>query len=225
MITVIILSHFKERESHLKQIVDNLMSGTVKPKEIVIFIDNPQIEFDDDTVTIIHSDKNFLPRIRFALGTYFDTEYCFFIDDDLSVREKTLENFLSYAKPDTILGYQGSILGDTPIPYANDTPIRRGDRLIEVDIILRTYFVPSKLLTLGLQLQTLHPELPRVSLDDVYLSLGNKYLNKGKNMVIPVSENSDLIELGELGVGQSHGGEHYKNRNLVCRTLMDIYKE
>ena len=134
-----------------------------------------------------------------------------------------MENFLNYTQSDTILGYQGSILGDTPTPYANDTPVRRGDKLVEVDIILRTYFVPTELLIWGLRLQALHPELPRISSDDVYLSLGNKYLNGGKNIVIPVDGDADLKELGECGVGQSHEGMHYKNRNLVCRFLMDRY--
>ena len=36
MITTIILAHYKERERHLKTIVNDLMSGTVKPKQIKI---------------------------------------------------------------------------------------------------------------------------------------------------------------------------------------------
>ena len=134
-----------------------------------------------------------------------------------------MENFLDHADSETILGYQGSILGDTPTPYANDTPIRRGDKLVEVDIVLRTYFVPTGRLMAGLKLQILNPDLPRKSLDDVYLSLGNKYLEGGKNIVIPVDGESDLSELGECGVGQSYDGMHYKNRNEVCRKLMDKY--
>lgn len=221
-VTVILLAHYREREDHLGRIVNDLMAGTVKPSEIVLFIDNPEIKFEDSRATIIRADKGFLPKIRFALGSYFDTDYCFFIDDDLNVRQKTLENFLRYASSETILGYQGSILGNTPTPYANDTSIKRGDKLIEVDIILRTYFVPTGLLGFGLKIQSLHPELPRKSLDDVYLSLGNKYLNRGKNLVIPVND-ADLIELGECGIGQSYDGMHYANRNQVCRKLMDIY--
>ena len=43
MITVFILAHFKEREKNLKRIVDDLMAGTVKPEEIIIFIENMNI--------------------------------------------------------------------------------------------------------------------------------------------------------------------------------------
>ena len=222
-ITAIILSHFKEREGNLKRIVDDLLAGTVVPNEIVIFIDNPDIVYKDDRATIIRSSKNFLPKIRFALGTYFDTEYCFFIDDDLTVRSKTLENFLDHCESDSILGLEGSILGKGDKPYSNDRSINRGNEEIEVDIIIRTYFVPTKLLVGGLKLQALHPDLPKKSLDDVYLCLGNNYLNEEANIVIPVDKDSDLTELDEGGVRQSGSGEHYENRNKVCRFLMDTY--
>jgi len=130
--TAIILAHYKQREKNLKRIIDDLLAGTVVPDEIVVFIDEPKIEFKDERVTIIRSDKPFLPKIRFALGSYFDTDYCFFIDDDLSVRGKTLENFVYYATkyPGAILGLEGSILGNTQTPYGNDTSITRGDRVV-----------------------------------------------------------------------------------------------
>jgi hypothetical protein len=218
-ITAIILSHYKERESNLKRIIDDLLAGTVAPDKIVVFIDNPEINYDDDRVTVIKSTKSFLPHIRFALGLVSDTDYCFFIDDDLTVRNKTLENFAFFAHPQAILGLEGSVLGKTDNPYTDDTPIKRGNEARPVDIIIRTYFVPTKLLLYGFALKLKYPKLPKVSLDDIFLCLGNKYFNKGSNYVIPVTEESDLTELDEAGVGQSHGEDHYRNRNLVCRFL------
>jgi len=226
MITAIILAHYKEREKNLSIIVDQLLAGSVKPSQIVIFIDNPEIKYQDDRATIVTSTTSFLPKIRFALGSYFDTKYCFFIDDDLVVKPRTLENFMDYASENKILGLEGSILGNTPNPYADDECINRGQFKVpgEVDIIIRTYFVPTKLITAGLRLQAMYPELPRVSLDDVYLCLGNKYLNNKKNIVIPVEGDSNLGELFDGGVGQSREGIHYENRNKVCRFLMDRYE-
>lgn len=225
-ITAIILSHYKERQNNLPRIIEDLLSGTVKPDEIVVFIDNPEIEFEDDRVTIIRASKSFLPRIRFVLGMYFDSDYCFFIDDDLTVRSKTLENFAYHAiaNPGAILGLEGSILGDTDNPYADDTPVNRGGKLIPVDIIIRTYFVPVSVLRFGVEIQQEYPELPQESLDDVYLCLGNLFINKGFNFVIPVDKDSDLTELDEAGVGQSRSGKHYENRNYVCRYLMEEYE-
>mgnify|MGYP001574766902 CR=1 FL=1 len=224
-ITSIILSHYQERENNLKRIIDDLLAGTIKPEEIIVFIDNPAITFEDSRVTIIRSSKNFLPMIRFILGSMVTTDYCFFIDDDLSVKSETLENFVRYAKsiPDAILGLEGSILGTTQTPYSNDTPLKRGSKLQEVDIVIRTYWVPQHNVLVGFDMQNLYPNLPRKSLDDVYLCLGNKYLNDSLNYVIPVDEESDLVELPDGGVGQSLTEDHYKNRNEVCRKLMDIY--
>lgn len=226
-ISAIILSHFKEREGNLKRIVDDLLGGTIKPQKIIIFIDNPQIQYVDDRVTIIRSDTQFKPNIRFAIGAVQETDYCFFIDDDLSVGKETLENFVNEAEeyPDSILGYEGSILGHTDTPYSNDQCINRGLIYCPVDIIIRTYFCPTRSLMPGLYLRAKYPELPKESLDDVFLSLGNKYLNKVENRVISIlSAQADLQELPDGGVGQSYGGSHYENRNKVCRFLMDIYE-
>lgn len=226
MITAIILAHYKQREANLKRIVDDLMAGSVVPQEICVFIDNPEIDFWDDRATVIRSNNNFLPRIRFALGSYFDSEYCFFIDDDLSVKHKTLENLVNNVfDSSAIYGLQGSILGNTNNPYADDTSIKRSGREkpIEVDIVLRTYFVPRSAMSYGLQLQAKYTDLPSISLDDVYLCLGNKYLGHNHNYVIGVDADSDMSEIGDAGVGQSFSGLHYENRNKVCRFLMDQY--
>lgn len=228
-ITSIILSHYKERENNLKRIVDDLTGGTVVPDEIIVFIDDRKILFLDDRTTIIQSSKSFLPIIRFALGTVSDTDYCFFMDDDLSVGKKTLENFVSYAEgvPNSILGLEGSILANNDRPYTNDTPVKRREveGLWPVDILIRTYFVPTRSLLAGLQLRIMYPDLPKTSLDDIFLCLGNKYLNECSNFVIPVDAESNLIELPEGGVGQAYDGSHYENRNKVCRFLMDKYNK
>lgn len=226
-ITAILLSHYKERESNLKRMIDDLLSGTIKPEKIIVFIDNPEIFFTDDRVTMITSSKSFLPIIRFAIGTGCDTDYCFFIDDDMTVRKKTLENLVDYAEkyPHIILGFEGSILGYTETPYSNDMSIKRDKHssAFPVDIIIRTYFVPRHSLMAGLLIRSEYPFLPLTSLDDVFLCLGNKYINNKENYVIPIDEETDLTELPDGGVGQSLTEDHYKNRNLVCRILMDKY--
>lgn len=226
-ITAILLAHYKQRQSNLKRIVDDLLAGTVRPETVCIFVDDPEIDFSDDRVTIIRSDHSFLPRIRFSLGSYFESDYCFFVDDDLTVNPKTLENLVEFSKkindPRAILGMRGSILGDTPTPYANDVSIKSASELTEVDIVLRTYFVPRLSMFAGSWMQAEHPDLPSVSLDDVYLCLGNKYLNGGKNYVIPIDQETSTRDLPEEGVGQSVAGLHYENRNKVTRYLKDYY--
>lgn len=226
-ISSIILAHYKERENNLKWIVDDLMEGTIVPQKVIVFIDNPDITFTDDRVVAIRSSESFFPIIRFALGTISGTDYCFFLDDDLTVRKKTLENLLFYAEkyPKSILGLEGSILGQGDAPYSNDISKRRGNysEPFPVDILIRTYFVPTVSLMAGLLLRAEYLFLPQTSLDDVFLCLGNKYINGRENYVIPINEETDLIELSDGGVGQSLSENHYKNRNMVCRMLMDRY--
>ena len=84
--------------------------------------------------------------------------------------------------------------------------------------------MPVYLLIKGMELRLGYLEFPNESLDDVLLCLGNKYLSHGKNWVIPVDKETDLVELPDGGVGQSFNVEHYGNRNKVCRVLMDIYE-
>lgn len=219
-ITSIILSHYKEREDNLKRIVDDLLSGTVKPDQIMVIIDNPKIKYEDKRVVIIKSNKTFMPIIRFSIGSICDTDYCFFIDDDLSVREKTLENFIKYADEDTILGLEGNILNQSINPYTTGETVNRGnyDKPKQVDIIIRTYFVPRVILAQSILLRADYPELPQKSVDDIFLCLSNKF---GKQLVIPVNNETDVIELPEGGVGQCYSGEHYKNRDEVCKELME----
>lgn len=204
-----------------------MLGGTLVPDQIVVFIDNPDIDYTDDRVTIVRSTDSFLPKIRFALGTYFDTDYCFFIDDDLSVRTRTLENLTQHAVkyPSAILGFEGSLLNrETANPYTDDRCVNRSFGVKQVDVLIRTYFAPTSKLIYGLQLQHLNRELPKKSLDDVYLCLGNKFLGGGENIAIPVDQQNDLIELDEGGVRQSGSGHHYNNRNIVCRYLLETYE-
>jgi hypothetical protein len=216
-ITAIILAHYKERETNLKRMVDDFLVGAVKPNEIIIFIDNPEIKFKDNRATIIRSSRSFLPNIRFALGLVTGADYCFFIDDDLTVRKETLANLQYYATqyPDRILGFEGCLLDDSSeAPYSNAKSFNRGDKYQAVDIVIRTYFVPLKALAHGFVLRHNRPELPKESLDDVFLCMGY-----GHCAIVPVTELSDLTELTEGGVGQSYTSVHYQNRNIVCNEI------
>jgi len=215
-ITAIILSHYKEREGNLKRIVDDLLAGTVKPSKIIIIIDNPDIKYEDERATIISSDKTFLPIIRFAIGSICDTDYCFFIDDDIGVRSNTLYNFTQYADEDVVLGLEGNRLAEGNNPYTKGETFNRNDygSWVDVDIIIRTYFVSPKICGQAIRLFSLYKDLPRKNVDDVYLCLSSQH-----NYIIPVNEQTDITELGECGVGQSYDGEHYKNRDLVCKEL------
>lgn len=222
-ITAIILSHYKEREQNLKRIVDDLCSSTIKPNDIIIFIDNPDINYVDNRCTIIKSSRSFLPIIRFAIGMVADSDYCLFIDDDMTVSKKTVENFMKYADDYGIIGIEGSILGRGDAPYTNDTPIRNVTKPVSVDVIIRMYFVATDLLINCFRAYLNHPDFPRKSLDDIYLCLGNGVYSLETPWVIPTDKDSAVTNLDEGGVGQSYSSYHYANRNEVCKKLLEEY--
>ncbi len=218
-----ILSHYKEREQNITKIIESLISGSVKPDQIIVFNDNPEIDYYNYYATCINCASTMPVFSRFSLGSCLDADRILYIDDDLSVGPKTLENFIKYANkyPDYLLGLEGNILSQTSDnPYTDGLSVDRGNKEQEVDIIIRTYFVNSLSLAQAIYTRELFKDqLPKKSVDDVILCMSNKYQYSGKNLVIPVNEKSDVIELNSAGVGQCTNPEHYINRNLACKIL------
>ena len=161
---------------------------------------------------------------RFSLGSGLNVDRILYIDDDLAVGSKTLENFIKYANkyPDCLLGLEGNILNKaSDNPYTDGLTVDRGNKEVEVDIIIRTYFATTQSLAQAIYTRELFKEqLPKKSVDDIILCMSNKYQYSGQNIVIPVDKDSDVVELNPQGVGQCTDPEHYINRNLACRILL-----
>ena len=222
-ISAIILAHEKAREGNIKKIVDSLISGTETPQGIVVFIDNPNIEYQDSRVTVVKSNKGYPVIIRFALGLCEDADRILMIDDDLMVGPKTIENFVKYANkyPEHLLGLEGNILGEDEVePYTLGESVDRGSHVRSVDVLIRTYFVtPMHLLQALWTKELFKNQLPERSIDDIILCMSNKYEYSGQNIVIPIDKDSDVIELDSKGVGQCLDINHYINRNIACNLL------
>lgn len=222
--TAIILSHYKEREDNLNTIVKDLKNGSVVPEKIIVICDNPDVLISPHLdVDIVRFENSVLPIVRFAIGAIQNTTHCLFVDDDMTIGKDTLKEFYSFAKnnPKSILGFEGNINGQE---YTDGNSIEKVKNKMEVDIIIRMYFVPVSSLPFGLQLRSWYPDLPKISLDDVFLCLGNKYIGKRKNIVIPSKPNSLPKELPTGDKGQSLSPKHYINRNIVCRFLKQRYE-
>lgn len=222
-IATIILTHYPERANNLKRIIGDLQTGTVVPDKIYVWNDCPNMK-RDPRVHWIESSQDLPVSRRFALGMLTGCDYCFFIDDDLTVNKQTLENFVTYAemRPNAILGVEGNINAYDPNPYTKGGTIYRGEVLVQVDIIIRTYFVPTKALPY-LFLMRLKYNFPEQSIDDVALCLGYKYEGKGECWVIPVTPETDVKEIDDGKVGQCMKPGHYENRDYVCKYLFDAY--
>jgi len=222
--TAIILSHYKERQSNLIKIITDLRNGSIKPDKIIVICDNPDILIPSfPFVEVVRFGTPVLPIIRFAIGSIQETTHCLFVDDDMTVGKDTLKQFLRFAKknPKSILGFEGNINGEG---YTDGISVEKVKNNTEVDIIIRMYFVPISVLSYGLQLRSWYPELPKTSLDDIFLCLGHKYIGNGENIVIPSTPSSIPKELPMGNRGQCLSPTHYENRNIVCSFLKQKYE-
>jgi hypothetical protein len=163
---------------------------------------------------------------RFSLALISECEKCFFLDDDLLPGRLTLKVLNEYSKayPDSIIGLNGVKLGKPPTPYTSGVDIHKPSEIKEVDILSRISLAPTKALTPALYLRSNNPHtLNGRSIDDILLSLGNKYLLGGKNYVIPSDEFTMYKELPYYDTGLSQEESHYNERNLACLLLMNNY--
>lgn len=217
-----ILLHYKDRDQpNAPVIVKNLKSQVDK---LLIFIDNPEIEFNDSDCIILRSSHPFPVIARNAIGSLLDTDYVFFQDSDLSVEKNTIEYMMSYTHsyPQSVLGFEGSIMSDTPRPYTEGITINRGDKLVPVDMLIRTWLIPRRVVGMAINLYLNNRGvIPDRYVDDILFCLGNRYGFKEQNYALPIKENCGVIELGEKGDGQSTSTTHYKVRDQVCRYLMN----
>lgn len=223
IVAAIILVHYKERLKNLKKIVKDLQMGSIAPDKIYVWNDNPELTVNHPGVICINSPQ--MPvSCRFALGMLTNSDYCFFIDDDMTVSRDTIQELTIYAdmRPNAILGFEGNILTDGERPYTSGTSINAGETLIEVDVIIRSYYVPTKALPYLFLMKSKHG-ISDANADDICLCLGWKNEGHGEVWVIPSQETTKVLEIEDGGVGQCRSPEHYIKRDNVCKLIRSKY--
>lgn len=108
----VILNSFK-RQQFLKEQIECINNQTIKPKEIMIWNNNPDIEIKIENTTTANSNKNFGVWARFAYALNAKTEYVCIFDDDTVPGNKWLENC-----HETIKNHEG-LLGTIGLIFEN----------------------------------------------------------------------------------------------------------
>lgn len=223
-ISALILLHYKERdEKNAPIIINALKNGTRVPENIVVFIDNPEINFEDSDITIIRSNTPFPVTARNAIPTLFDTDYVFLQDSDLCVEKRTIEYLANNAEdyPNSVIGFEGSRMGPIEFPYTKGEVIDRGDKIEPVDMLIRTWFAPTKVVGMSINLYLNNKgAIPNKYVDDILICLGNRLGYREQNYVLPIVKDAGVVEIGENGVAQCYSTTHYKIRDQVCRYLL-----
>ena len=229
-ITAVLLAHFPERKDHIETIVTDLQSGTIKPDEIILFVDNEDLELEFlnlKDVTIIRSDTPFPVSARMHAASFASSSHVFLMDCDQTVEKGTLEHLakISKEKPYSVLGFEGSRLRDVENPYTDGITINKGKELILADMVIRSWFCAKPILGMAIYMH----EVDRLALgdkynDDIMICMSNRLISQHSNWIVPHLDGKGLVELGDGGVGQSLQSPHYTTRNENCRFLINKYQ-
>lgn len=224
-IGAVILLHYPDRdEINARKIIDAIKGSTRRPDKIVAFIDNPKIKFDDSEIIIIRSSHGFPVIARNSIGTLLDTDFVFYQDSDLCVEPRTIEYLSDYATtyPLSVLGFDGSLMAETPHPYTDGEQIQNVPEPTETDMLIRTWFVPRMVVGMSINLFIqANGQIPDKYADDILLCMGNRYGFRQPNFVLPMRQGAGVIEIGEHEQGQFYQPAHFETRNQVCRYLMN----
>ena len=212
-VTVVLLHYWLERTGHIKKIIDALKAGTRKPDKIIVFNNNPAIKIDG----AINSNQNYHGRARYPIALLEPSDYYYFIDDDMNVRSRTLENFVNYAEKGCCLGYRGKILKkETGYLYEHAKNIWAStiDKPKKVDLLVGngTIFVCRSALLKMFKTEEKLKNLGRE--EDLILSMSNN------SKVIPAIEaDKYIVNLKEKGVGYYLQKNHLELREAAVKIL------
>lgn len=223
-VTAILLSW--KRVGNLDRIIRSLQGNSVEPKEIIVVNNNPQIQLAKPGTTVVNCGKNFGCLVRHAIGMMATTSHCLFMDDDLELGAKGIENFVHWSEkfPEAILGYFGATLGKGKKPYSKrrETLGRKVKSATRVDVVKgRIHFCQTSKLHQSFRFlaeSKLDIEGFALREDDILLSLANRHYGH-ENYVIPVAAGAGYAELPHGGVSLSIPCRpHYAGRDrAVCR--------
>jgi hypothetical protein len=107
-----ILTGYK-RPQHLSEQIESLRKQTIKPKEIIIWLNDPNFKLPEDIdpeIHVVRSTKNFGVWARFACALLANTKYICIFDDDTIPGPRWLENCYETMKHfDGLLGTVGVV--------------------------------------------------------------------------------------------------------------------
>jgi len=222
-ITTVLLSY--KRVKNLDKIIKSIKNSSLKPNQLIIINNNPEINLKIDGIDIINMGGNYGCIARHAIALLSKNSHCLFFDDDLMLEEKTIENLANWSKklPESIIGYFGMKLN-----FENKaTPYLTGKRIFTeniekpelVDIVLgRIHFCQQKKMVENFSLLIKTSDIGRVE-DDIFLSLSNNFAGF-KNYVIPKIKNGGYINLPEGDVAISRQPGHINKRDFTIKQIL-----
>ena len=158
----VILTGYK-RPQHLEEQLDAVKNQTVKPKEIILWVNGTEFDLEGknlDGVTVIKSSRNFGVWARFSCALLANTKYVCVFDDDTIPGNRWLENCCETIKQfDGLLGTIGVVFNENSDRY--DIKYRVGwdnplNGVYKVDIVGHSWFFKKEWLQYLWKLQPIY---------------------------------------------------------------------
>jgi hypothetical protein len=221
-LTTIIPHYYVERTGNLRVIVNSLRSGTVTPDEIIVW-NNEREPVTIAGALVVQSPRNIGAKARLLAAMMARGERVLFLDNDIAVRRRTVENLLSWsgrywARPTVVTlegrerPFGGAPYGRWPKVYGRGTleptpvflSLGRGEMLLRRDLL------------------RVLPDFPfedSTVMDDLHLS--ECYARCGYDVVVVpcVPGESDLEDLPMGGVGLCRQANFTEERTRVALTI------
>lgn len=220
----VILNSFK-RPQFLQEQIESINSQTLKPKEIMIWNNNPDQTITYSNITIANSNKNFGVWSRFAYALNAKTEYICIFDDDTIPGNQWLENCCTTIKSNEgLLGTIGLIFENKESYYPHKRYGWDGniDDAKRVDIVGHSWFFKREWLSYF----WMESPIERFNLvgEDMHFSYAiQKHL--GLNTYVPPHPKNNKNLWGSIKgmkYGTSSGGVSHNNKNL--KQMVEYYK-
>jgi len=236
MITAVICAYWWERAKNIDLIVESLCKGKKKPSRIIIWNNNENLKIHKDRyngmvvkVDVITSSKNWGHRARFIAAMLDPTDYYFFIDDDMMANKETLSNYINWAEitekdfGDFCLTHLGRSLsnqgeynnGGYMVRSSQVETLQKVGLVIGVGGIFCTFGALVSMVKLDNQLKD-KSEFESGREADIILGMANP------SFVVPTTKQSELIEIGQKGVGMFKEEGHQDKRNKITKLIHDI---
>lgn len=215
-VIAILLAYYPERFGNLSKIIEVLKTGTRPPDQVVLFSNNPNLIIEG--VDCVKSDINLGNRARYPFALTIPADYYFFIDDDVSPRKRTIENYLSY-NFDGVLGHCGKKTPNgnysTPLIWADQHKEAESvDLLIGVGSMFASFNAIVNMLKLETKIKSL-PEYNNGREGDIILSMANN------SKIVLSDKQSMTFSLSQNGVGMYLEDNHVQKRKDITRVIYE----
>lgn len=227
-VSVVIPHYYLERTGNLKDIVREHERATVRPDEIIIWNNEPNVNASAKfsclmgwdpfgRVKVIDAHRNVGCSARFLAAMTAQSEFILFQDNDVSVEKDTLYHMLSFYNNfpgRAITSLEGRRLLPRK-PYRDALKVdgfgRKDFQTIHVSLG-RLELVPKQVVN---DLLSYIPFSDSAKYDDILFSHAAE-VNGVPRFVLPSNSGTYFYNLDEKGVGAWHQPNHFSERDVLC---------